>query len=256
MRGFSLLQRIPAVLRAVEAEAIGWELPPLAIAFAELPVELDEVGAWCLRCGESVAAAEVTPRGCASCRGQRLPWRRFVRVAEYSAILATRINQVKHLRWSAMAEALGARLAEQCRSGLVSKPDAVVSIPMPWLRRWWRGIDHGAWLAGGVARSLGIPAVPIGTQRLGPPQASRSRSERLRTSHRFAISRRQRRLVAGRRLLVVDDVRTTGATLRQFARLLREAGAAEVQVAVVAVVPNPRRRVGIPKKEGLSAGAN
>ncbi|MBL9148358.1 MAG: ComF family protein [Phycisphaerae bacterium] len=235
-------------VRAVEAALIGWELPPLPIAFAELPVELDEIGAWCLRCGESVSAAEVTPRGCASCRGQRLPWKRFVRVAEYSASLATRINQVKHLRWSAMAEALGARLATQCRVGLASPPDLVVSIPMPWLRRWWRGIDHGAWLAGGVARSLGVPAISVGAQRSGPPQASRSRSERLRSRHRFAIAKGERRLV-GRRVLLVDDVRTTGATLRQFARLLRDAGAAEVAVGVVAVVPNPRRRVGISRKD-------
>lgn len=231
---------------SLEQQIIGWDLPPLARAFAEVPIEADSPHSWCPRCGESIGNGELTRRGCASCRGSRVPWNAFVRLGEYRTALARRVLQVKHMRWDAMGEALGQRLGMQVRlsvdEAFLRRKGLVVPVPMPWLRRLWRGSDHAESVAIGVARELGWRLVRSGSQRLGPTQTSRSRSERKRARRRFALSAGDIRRVKGRAVLVVDDVRTTGSTLKQFARLLRDAGAADIVAAALAVVPNPRRR--------------
>lgn len=231
-------------LRELEMDLLGWELPPIDIAMSEFPIRPDAVGTWCFRCGESIGIGEQTDRGCASCRGCATPLVGVVRLGEYCPPLSTRILQLKYMRWPAMARTLGIRLAQQVRASLPLDrfPQAVVAMPMPWIRSWWRGIDHAAVIASGVASELDIPLVSPLSQRLGPTQASRSRTDRQRSSKRFHPRRRGSvSLQDVGRVLLVDDVRTTGASLRQAAICLRAAGATEVIGAVLAVVPSPRR---------------
>jgi len=238
--------RLRDALRSVESDLLGWEFPPIDLAIAEAPIAADPAGTWCLRCGETVGTGEQTERGCASCRGSSTPLERFIRLGEYQPPLSTRVLQIKYARWHAMAGELGRRLGVQVRESLPSgrQPAAVVSMPMPWLRSWWRGIDHASEIASGVASQLGIPLLHPLIQRPGPTQTSRSRTERRRATDRIFVRRRARDTIrALGSLLIVDDVRTTGASVHQAALALQEAGASEVIGAVLAVVPNPRRRI-------------
>jgi len=111
--------------------------------------------------------------------------------------------------------------------------DVVTWAPTTASRRRTRGFDHAEILARRVARALGLPCRPLLRRAPGPAQTGRSGAAR-RDGPSFAPARR----IDGRRVLVVDDVVTTGATLSAAASALRRAGAG---VVVGLAVAHPSR---------------
>jgi predicted amidophosphoribosyltransferase len=109
---------------------------------------------------------------------------------------------------------------------------AVVPVPShPWMDLR-RGFSPGEVLARRVARSLGIPLRPRAlAKRLGAGLAVKRMGARARRTHQVG-SVRVRGRVAGERLLLVDDVMTTGATVDACCRVLKRAGAREVRAVV------------------------
>jgi ComF family protein len=115
------------------------------------------------------------------------------------------------------------------------KLDWVVSVPMHWRRRLARRFNQAQLLAQGVARELSVPyssRILIRTRNT-PSQVGLSARERIRNV-RGAFRVRRPRLLAGKAVLLVDDVVTTCATASECARALRRAGARVVYVASVA----------------------
>ncbi len=114
--------------------------------------------------------------------------------------------------------------------------DIVTWAPTTRQRRHRRGFDQAELLARTVARHLGLPCRRLLTREGEGAQTGRSRVDRLSNpAFRAAPS------VAGRRILVIDDVATTGATLRRAAGVLDEAGASNVICAAMAATPGRRR---------------
>ncbi|MEO7836686.1 MAG: phosphoribosyltransferase family protein [Acidimicrobiales bacterium] len=109
--------------------------------------------------------------------------------------------------------------------------DAVTWVPTTPSRRRQRGFDQGRLLATAVARRLHRPCPLLLSRREGPPQTGRSRVQRLVGPELFV--RRWRRSPS--RVLLVDDVLTTGATLGGAARVLRVAGAHQVHAVTAAM---------------------
>ncbi len=108
------------------------------------------------------------------------------------------------------------------------------------LRLLHRRHNQAAEIARPLARWAGLVYLPdtLRRRRASPSQASRSASARRRNvAGAFAVADSQRSKIAGRKVLLVDDVMTTGATAEACARTLKRAGAAAVFVAVVAKVP-------------------
>ncbi|OYW05297.1 MAG: hypothetical protein B7Z61_06715 [Acidobacteria bacterium 37-71-11] len=131
----------------------------------------------------------------------------------------------------------GMMMADAFRRAGWSRPDAVVSVPMTWLRRLRRGYDQAGLLGHAVARELGLPFVRAMRRRGRGAQVGRSRSERLRLpAATFAV----RHPVAGA-VLLIDDVFTTGATAASCARALLGSGAKEIDVLTFARTPQPGR---------------
>ena len=115
--------------------------------------------------------------------------------------------------------------------------DVVIPVPLHWRRLWWRGFNQAALLAGEVARRLDLPldTTAISRRRSTMPQTSRHHDERVKNVRRaFAVTHPER--VRNRRVLIVDDVMTTGATVDECARVLIAAGAACVDVFTLARV--------------------
>jgi ComF family protein len=114
-------------------------------------------------------------------------------------------------------------------------PDVVVPVPLHPSRLVARGFNQAALLAAPVARELGATLLPRALVRTRdtPQQATLDRRERLENVRR-AFSARDARAVQGKRVLLVDDVRTTGATLLACEDALRAAGAREVRCLVLA----------------------
>jgi len=115
--------------------------------------------------------------------------------------------------------------------------DGIVPVPLHPRKRKERGFDQVEMLAAELAAESGLPPVRRGLIRIRPTasQAALERPERLRNVRgAFRVPRPGR--IRGRRLLLVDDVYTTGATVRECARVLSEAGASRIDVLCLARV--------------------
>jgi len=115
--------------------------------------------------------------------------------------------------------------------------DVIIPVPLHWRRLWWRGFNQAALLAAEIARRLNVPldTTAVTRRRFTTPQTSRHHDERMRNVRQaFAVTRPER--IQNRRVLIVDDVMTTGATVDECARVLLRAGAASVDVFTLARV--------------------
>lgn len=136
---------------------------------------------------------------------------------------------------------VGIALAAALAEGLGAKRGlTLVPVPTTPARRRERGFDQGIFLARELARRADLGVIEILRQTAGDAQRGRSRSARLDAQGRFRCENRQ--LIDGARVLLVDDVVTTGATLRDCAGVLSEAGARVAGAIVVAYAPKPGRR--------------
>lgn len=179
---------------------------------------------YCNRCGGNVGPHESDEFGCAACVGRRLPWSRFVRLGEYETPLDAWVKEVKFGRSRSLGGALGRLLGRRLRQAgaLAPAPDRVVVTPIPssFRRRMSRGVDHALVIARGVARELRVPVVPALQTRHRPSQRSVTFAQRRRNAA-GAFERRRGVDLAGWTVILVDDVRTSGATLKAAARALR-----------------------------------
>ena len=116
--------------------------------------------------------------------------------------------------------------------------DIVTWAPTTSARRRARGFDQARLLARAVARELGLPCRPLLARRPGRAQSGRDAVSRYE-GPAFTASRP----LDGRRVLLVDDVVTTGATVAAASRALRTGGAGEVHVVAAARTPRSRRHV-------------
>ena len=139
------------------------------------------------------------------------------------------------LRPSRPGGPLGELAVEQCLASLPDGIEALVPVPLARERERERGFNQAALLARRIGRRLEVPIRPRWLARIRPtrPQSDLSAAER-RANVRGAFRASPR--VAGRHVLVVDDILTTGSTLDACARALREAGAFRVGVLTVARV--------------------
>ncbi len=112
--------------------------------------------------------------------------------------------------------------------------DLIVPTPLHWRRRWTRGYNQAMLLARELAPALGLkPVNALRRTRATTAQAGLSRTAR-RANVAGAFLVRDASRIRGRRVLLVDDVMTTGATLRACAAALKRAGARSVSIAVLA----------------------
>lgn len=125
---------------------------------------------------------------------------------------------------------------------LVSAADLIIPVPLHYRRLASRGFNQSGWLASGLARQTGTPYSPDALRRTKPTttQGGLSARERFRNvRNAFEVRASRAELVEDRRILLVDDVYTTGATLKACTRALKKSKAARIDVLVLARVVRP-----------------
>jgi ComF family protein len=190
----------------------------------------------CPRCALACSDADL-PRGdCGDCRSRKLLFQASRTIAPYRNELRHAVLKAKHVAHEPLAIALGQRLAEAVvRMPFSPWPDLVVPVPMHWLKRIWRKTNPAGTMAQAVARQLQLPCAngALICRRFLRRQATLTPAER-RRNVRGAFQASSRWKLAGKHVLLVDDVMTTGATAHEASRALLQAGAATIYVATVA----------------------
>jgi predicted amidophosphoribosyltransferase len=234
------------------SDLIGWSFPPVqqAIDDANWQPQRADSSEYCGRCGDSVGPGEATDQGCSMCaEGAEIAGGigdGVVRLGMYVDPLESWLRAIKYRGWAEMATCLGELLGAQIQFHRAVDPSntVIVPMPMPLLRRFYRGIDHANVIAQGVTRVLDAPLAKVLSRGNGPPQVSLTPSERQRAGARRMYVRRR---LGGWNLrdvdlVLVDDIRTTGASLKAAVRLLRSLKPRSVVCAVLAVSDAQARR--------------
>lgn len=190
----------------------------------------------CLRCAGRLGEQPLSPEGCISCRHVRFFFDAVFTLGQDEGALRAAIRRIKRAGHEPLALVLGDLLFERAGEALAAwKPDVVAPVPMHWLRRLVRGVNGPELVAERLAQRLEVwyearlVRRPVYTR----PQGSLPPGQRL-SNVRRAMALGRGYDVGGARVLLVDDILTTGATASVAAHLLKRAGAAAVGVAVLA----------------------
>jgi len=139
---------------------------------------------------------------------------------------------------------LMARWMARAGRELLAGADTLIPVPLHWRRLWARRFNQSATLAGAISAATDVPVVHGALQRVRPTaqQVGLSRAERAtNVQGAFRVTTEGKMQVAGRRIVLIDDVLTSGATVDTCARVLLRAGAASVDVLTFARVVSPLR---------------
>lgn len=191
---------------------------------------------FCRHCGDPVAGHVEHDYLCSYCKRRPPSFRAARSAVRYRGAAQKLIKALKYQGMTAVADdavPLLAAVVASFYSGV--KFDAVLGVPLHHKRRRSRGYNQSALLANKLGRWLDVPSPQfvVYRRRNTPSQTGLSLAARNRNvSGAFAVRRPE--WIEGRRVLLVDDVMTTGATVNACSRALVKAGAASVRVATVA----------------------
>jgi ComF family protein len=192
-------------------------------------------GDYCPRCGRDASRFGLVAGACPACQGKELHFDRIARTGVYSEALQQMILAFKHDRCE--LDAVLAPLADAALqgSGFRDQVDLFVPVPLHWTRRLARGYNQSHLIARRLTCGRGRICTDLvrvrrtQTQPTMATPAARARNVAgafaVRADHRFA----------GETVCLIDDIKTSGATLNECARTLKQAGAARVYALVLAV---------------------
>lgn len=194
------------------------------------------MSSYCTSCGRFFEGAG-NPHICSACIERRPPFTRHRSCASYQAELKDLILLFKFRGYSVLAGEL-AGLAEKALGkdeSLWSGVDLIVPVPLHRRRKKSRGYNQALLLAERLGRSHGVPVLGgcLIKTRDNPPQTSlESREREINVRGAYAVKAPGGAM--GNTILLVDDVYTTGSTLRECSRVLLEAGAKEIRALTIA----------------------
>lgn len=192
-------------------------------------------GDYCGRCGRDASRFSLVAGACGACQGREFCFDGIARAGVYANSLQRMILAYKHGRTE--LNAMLGRLAASAfqGSGFRDHVELLVPVPLHWTRRLVRGYNQSLILA----KKLRSPGLKISTElvrirrtRMQPVMASDA-ARRRNVAGAFAV--RKGHPFDGKAICLIDDIKTTGATLNECARVLKQAGAARVYAVVLAV---------------------
>jgi len=195
-------------------------------------LDLPVIETACERCAIPLPAMHRHDGLCGHCQHEPPAFERCLAPFAYQAPLDRLLQDLKFNRRLALARTLGRLMARWLADHTNSLPECLMPVPLHPTRLRERGFNQSLELARPIARRLGLPLDIHGCQRLRNtlPQAELSARQRHgNLKGAFGV----KEAVAGH-IAIIDDVMTTGSTVRELARTLRKAGARRVDVWVCA----------------------
>ncbi|HUI53823.1 MAG TPA: ComF family protein [Bryobacteraceae bacterium] len=172
---------------------------------------------------------------CALCRGGLRGFDAAYCYGAYEGVLRELIHLFKYARVKTLAQPLADLLSLALPRE--QRFDAVTPVPLHWRRQWARGFNQSDLLAQAIARRCCIPVTrALRRARATLTQAGLSNTARRQNVVAAFRCRPVARTLSGKRVLLIDDVMTTGSTAAACARALKSAGAAKVALLTVARV--------------------
>lgn len=190
----------------------------------------------CPRCGVPFPAAEGEDHLCGDCLTLERPYAVARSVGRYEETLLAAIHRFKYRGRDGIGRSLGAIMADFAAAIWDMQAfDLIVPVPLHIKRLRQRGFNQAVILARPLAKRFAIPLdfMSLKRDRFTPPQVGLGRQERL-SNVRDAFSVRHPGRIEGRKILLVDDVFTTGSTLAECSRVLLKAKAEAVAVLTLA----------------------
>lgn len=218
--------------QACVATMVPADFHPCPRCAAPIPAATAALHARALSASEA-GAAEMP--GCLECQAQQWKFDRVWCLGPYQNRLRSAVLQVKQGRQQPLAWALAQELAERRHAEIAAwQPDVLAPIPPHWTRRLRRGASLPDDLAERLGRAWNVEVSTrlLTRSRRTPSQGDLGRAERYKNVRdSFRLVRRID--LACARVLLVDDVLTTGATCSAAAKVLRTGGAAAVAAVVI-----------------------
>ncbi len=171
---------------------------------------------------------------CGECQNQTPPLKKFWASAVYSAPIPSLLHEFKHLRNLQYGNILAQIMLDNPPIWLPeTEIDCILAMPISHERRIYRGFNQCDELAHTITEHYKIPLLPHNSvfRSAKPPQSTLKAAERVKNvRHSFRVDFN----VKNRKVLIIDDVSTTGATIFELAHTLQKSGAAEIYAWVVA----------------------
>ena len=233
-RGLVDLVYPPPIFCAVcGREAIGAELSLCRDCLRRLPIIAPPI---CDRCGRLLRLCATAGGTCRECARESFFFMRARAVCLYDGPVRAYLHEVKFRRSLPLALALAGVLASYAREQRIFREaELLVPVPLDPIKQAERGFNQAAVLAEAVGKVLRRPVMgkALARTRQTETQSRLDRDRRRQNVHgAFRVS--VPAVVAGRRILLIDDILTTGFTASECARILLRAGAAEVTVLTFA----------------------
>ena len=191
---------------------------------------------YCPRCGQSLGPHTATIQGCSACFQKQHPWHRLIRLGSYQDPLRRRIHQLKfHNSWQ-WSRYFAHHLANSIPAYSDHSKIIITSVPLHYRRRVERGYNQAALIAKHIAhlRQFKYKSL-IKRIKNTTPQSTLAPSLR-EANVRNAFKLTSPKLdLTNHHIILIDDVKTTGSTLRACSKILNTANAQTVTVAVIAV---------------------
>ena len=233
---------LPAQLRRLGRAVVDGVLPPRCLACGTIVDEPDALCSscwagmtffappWCAVCGLPFPHPMGEEAVCADCARQKPSWDRARAVMRYDKHSRHLVLALKHGDRTHVARALG-RWMGRAGVELLEGADIIVPVPLHWTRLFTRRYNQAGLLAHAVRAAGGPPVMAdwLVRRRRTPSQGRLGPVARVRNV-RGAFAVRRGCDVKGKRIVLVDDVLTTGATVEECARVLRRGGAASIGV--------------------------
>lgn len=189
---------------------------------------------YCRRCGRDVSVYGIVQGRCGHCQDLQFEYDTVIRVGSYESTLRSMILSLKFSEKTEWVAPLATMLRQAITTGrLYEQIDMLIPVPLHWRRRIKRGFNQSYLLA----QKLKLPQTPVSTDLVRVRHTKQQwdlNSAQRRRNVKGAFAVRKGHPFTGKTVALVDDITTSGATLAECARTLKQGGAQKVVAVVLA----------------------